>query len=241
MDSFKMIRLLSPTLLLGLVALALGLPMAFSQQDGKGRQSVESPACHCQSITLDFEKEVQTQPPREFVFSPSFEAERHEWRVESDRSNQVLVRKLFQSDDRHVSLAIVDKPEALAVSLSIRIKSVDGKEDKNGGLVWRYADPKNYLLARLDISDKRVRLYRVVNGNRIKFGEETDLPLSVDTWYTLRVEHRRDKIKVYLDNEAIIIEKETHFHKAGRVGLYVNEDAQTSFDDFEVTAMGEVK
>ena len=150
MDSFKMIRLLSPTLLLDLVALALGLPMAFFQQDdGKGRRLVESPACHCQGLTLDFEREVQNQPPREFVFSPSLETERHEWRVESDRGNQVLVRKL--------------------------------------------------------------------------------------------VEHRRDKIKVYLDNEAIIIEKETHFHKAGRVGLYANENAQTSFDDFEVRSMGENK
>ena len=86
-----------------------------------------------------------------------------------------------------------------------------------------------------------VRLYRVVNGNRVKFGEEINLPLSVGTWYTLRVEHRRDKIKVYVNDEALIIEKETHFQKAGRIGLYANENANTFFDDFEARSMGEIK
>ena len=93
--------------------------------------------------------------------------------------------------------------------------------------------------AELLAFDKRVRLYRVVNGHRVKFGEEINLPLSAGTWYTLRVEHRQDKIKVYLDGEAVIVEKETHFQKAGRVGLYANENARTFFDDFEARSMVE--
>ena len=196
---------------------------------------------HCQDVNRDFEKEGLKQPPSEFSFVPSVSMEEHEWRVERDGDNQVLVRKVVDNADRHESLAVLDKTELLAVSLSIRIKSNEGNEDKNGGLVWRYADSKNYLLARLDVTDKRVRLYRVVNGNRVKFGEEINLPLSVGTWYTLRVEHRRDKIKVYVNDEALIIEKETHFQKAGRIGLYANENANTFFDDFEARSMDEIK
>ncbi len=193
----------------------------------------------CMDEKRDFEKDRINQPPSEFSFVPSHKMERHEWLVEQDGENQVLVRKPAKNDDRHISLAIADKPELLDVFLTIRVKANEGKDDKNGGLVWRYADPKNYLLARLDVTDKRVRLYRIVNGNRIKFGEENNLPLSVGKWYKLRVEHRRDKIKVYLDDEALIIEKESHFQKAGRVGLYANEDAQTLFDDFEIRSLGE--
>ncbi len=187
----------------------------------------------------DFEMDEVQKLPKGFTTVPSVKAGKEHWRVERDGVNQMLVRRLGHGDDRQVSLAIAEKVELMDLSMSLRIKSNAGKQDKNGGLVWRYADPRNYLLARLDFTDRRVRLYRVVNGNRIKFGEESNLRLSADTWYTLRVEHRRDKIKVYLDDEALIIEKETHFQKAGRVGLYANEDAQTFFDDFEVRSLVE--
>jgi Domain of Unknown Function (DUF1080) len=188
-----------------------------------------------------FEKEELERPPQGFTFSPSNEAARKQWQVAQDGDNRVLARLMNAKDEHEISLAIQTTLEVENLILDVRVKAVSGERDKNAGLVWRYQDSKNYLLARLDVSDKRVRLYRVVNGNRVKFGEEDDLRLKADTWYTLRVEHRDDKIKVYLDGDAIIVERDKHFQKAGRVGLYANEDAKTYFDDFHVRPLDDEK
>lgn len=188
----------------------------------------------------DFEKEGLNHPPDSFSFVPTHNQPK-EWQVVQDGDNRVLSRRHANDKEGEVSLAVTEKAKLLDVFVSARIKALDGKGDKNGGLIWRYKDSKNYLLARLDIADKRVRLYRVVNGNRVKFGEESNLRVAAGMWYTLRVEHRSDKIKVYLDDEALIIEKDTHFRKAGRVGLYANEDSESYFDDFEVRSTGEKK
>jgi hypothetical protein len=48
----------------------------------------------------------------------------------------------------------------------------------------------------------------------------------------LRVEHKGDTVKVYLDDEVLIVEKDRHFREAGKVGLWTKADAQTYFDDF---------
>ena len=78
------------------------------------------------SENRDFEMENLRLPPERFSFTPACNDARHEWQVEQDGNNQVLVRRLTKSNDRHVSLAIADKPELLDVFLSVRIKSDAG-------------------------------------------------------------------------------------------------------------------
>ncbi|TWU15478.1 hypothetical protein Poly21_26740 [Allorhodopirellula heiligendammensis] len=88
-------------------------------------------------------------------------------------------------------------------------------------------------------SVQRIRLYRVVNGNRVQFGVSEKIPIKSYEWYRLRVEHRGLIVKVYLDGEAFIIEQDQHFFRGGRVGLWTQTDAVTFFDDFDVEALEE--
>lgn len=192
-----------------------------------------------ESIKHDFSKDELNQAPKRFSFSGSRQTSNQQWKCIQDGDNRVLARRLVKDKDQSVALAVAENLQFRDLAIAAKIKSLGGRRDQNGGLVWRYKDSNNYLLARLDVEDDRVRLYRIVNGNRIRFGEESDLRLREGKWYTLRVEHRGDKIKIYLDDEAIIVERDKHFKSAGQAGLYVNEDAETYFDDFEVRSLGD--
>lgn len=166
--------------------------------------------------------------PVEFSFAHDGPA--GDWKIISDGTNKVLAQR-DKTEDRHrTALALIDV-DLKSVKIEVRIKCVSGEKDRTGGVVWRYRDANNYLLARVDVEDDRVRLYRVVNGNRIRFGKEDDVNLRTNRWYTLRIEHDDQTVKVYLDGEVLIVERDQHFPLPGKLGLWTKADAVTYFDD----------
>jgi hypothetical protein len=50
--------------------------------------------------------------------------------------------------------------------LSVKVKPVAGKEDRAGGLVFRYRDPDNYYLVRANALENSIVLYKVEDGKR---------------------------------------------------------------------------
>jgi hypothetical protein len=187
--------------------------------------------------TWDFEKDQVDGPPKGFYFDVTRRGPKAKWRVVQDGDNRVLAQLDTSRQRRRYALAVVEDLKFKDVKLKAKIKVAAGNGEPTGGVVWRYKNSENYLVARLDFSDNRVRLYRVVNGNRVMFGRGDKLPLRADQWYTLRVEHKDNKIKVYLDDEVLIVEKDRHFRNAGKVGLWTQADAETYFDDFFVEGL----
>jgi hypothetical protein len=185
------------------------------------------------SSTWKFESDREEREPKGFYFDETGRAPGAKWRVLRDGDNNVLAQLDTSREKNRFALAVVEDVRLKDVKLTVRIKAVAGDVDQSGGLVWRYRNSENYLVARLSVPDKSVCLYRVVGGNRIKFGEQEKLSLKAGTWYTLRVDHRGRNIKVYLDNEALFVEKDRHFDDSGKVGLWTRADAVTYFDDFE--------
>jgi hypothetical protein len=185
-------------------------------------------------FTFDFQADRVGQRPQGFYFDETRGGAEGKWRVVQDGENQVLAQVDRARDKQRFALAVVKDCKLKDVKLAVKIKSVAGEQEATGGVVWRYRNSENYLVARVDILDKRVRLYRVVNGNLATFGREDGLKLKPDTWYTLRVEHKGNTVKVYLDDEVLIVEKDRHFRDAGKVGLWTKADAKTYFDDFRL-------
>ena len=62
-------------------------------------------------------------------------------------------------------------------SPSVAIKAVQGKIDQGGGPIWRYKDPGNYYVVRVNPREANFRLYKVVAGKRthIAFGPRLSL------------------------------------------------------------------
>ncbi|HEX6963727.1 MAG TPA: family 16 glycoside hydrolase, partial [Lacipirellula sp.] len=120
------------------------------------------------------------------------------------------------------------------VDMTVRIKAVRGEREQSGGLVWRYKNPGSYLVARLDVADGNVRLFRFWNGNRVQIGLKGELPLKTGEWYTLRVEHQGKHIKVYLNGDIMFMVHDKHFHHPGQVGLWTKSHSVMYFDDLSV-------
>jgi hypothetical protein len=181
--------------------------------------------------TWSFDKDQPDEKPAGFYFDDTGRAPDGKWRVIVDEGNQVLAQLDRSRDRNRYALAVVENSSIEHLKASVRMKAVEGDVDQAGGVMWRYRDSENYLVARLDVSERNLRLYRFVDGNRVQFGVKEDLNVKLGQWYTLRVEHRGREVKVYLDEDILLIERDRHFRRPGKIGLWTIADSVIHFDD----------
>ena len=112
-----------------------------------------------------------------------------------------------------------------------RFKSVSGREDQAGGVIWRWKDGDNYYIARANALENNISLYHTSGGRRITI-KYVDAPVPANVWHTLRVEFSGKRIKVVLNGKAYIDLEDTHIAGSGAVGLWTKADSVTAFDDF---------
>jgi hypothetical protein len=181
----------------------------------------------------DFEKDAVGKTPAGFYFDTTRDAPSGKWQIVEDEGKRVLAQLDEKREKWRYALAVVEDSSLKDLKLSVKIKAVKGQLDQGGGLVWRYRNSENYLVARLDVTDGDVRLFRVSDGNSTPFGIKQDLDLKPDQWYTLRVVHVGCEIKVYLDDDVVIMKHEKHFERSGKVGLWTKSDSVMLFDDLQ--------
>lgn len=121
--------------------------------------------------------------------------------------------------------------------VELKFKSIAGREDQAGGVVWRFTGPRSYYVARANALENNVSLYYMWLGLRrtIKY---VDAPVPAGQWNTLRVEFQGEKIKVILNGKTYIDVRDGHISAAGQVGVWTKADSVTAFDDF---SYGELK
>jgi hypothetical protein len=186
------------------------------------------------ATTWSFDTDDVDKEPAGFEFTTTAKSPAGKWRVVQDGDAKVLAQLDADKTDRRFAMAVAKEPSLADVKLSVRAKPVSGEVDQAAGLVWRYQDADNYYVARSNVLESNVRLYRVVNGNRIKFAGKEEIKLKAGEWHTLRVEHRGATIKVWLGDELVIEAGDKTFEKAGRVGVWTKADSVTHFDDLTV-------
>jgi hypothetical protein len=184
--------------------------------------------------TWNFDSGPIDKPPSNFYFDTTNDRPEGRWQVIADGAQRVLAQLDNHRDRRRMALSIVRDVEVKDVRLTCRIKVVAGEAEQSAGIVWRYRNSENYLAARLDPVEKNIRLYRVVDGNRVGFGGADRRKLESNRWYTLRIEHRGRLVKVYLDDEMLFDERDRHFTRAGKIGLWTKGDSIVYFDDLHV-------
>jgi len=115
--------------------------------------------------------------------------------------------------------------------VEVKFKPVEGKEDRAGGIVWRFKDGDNYYIARANALEGNVSVYHTTRGNRhtIKY---VDAPVAPNQWHTLRAEFAGTHIKIMLDGKQYIDLEDEHISGAGAVGVWTKADSVTAFDDF---------
>ena len=119
--------------------------------------------------------------------------------------------------------------------VEVKFKSLGGKEDQAGGVVWRWKDSDNYYVARANALEDNVSLYYTANGRRITI-KYVDAPVAKKTWHTLRVDFSDRRIRVSLNGKTVIEVDDTHISGPGAVGMWTKADSVTAFDDFSYGA-----
>ena len=126
-----------------------------------------------------------------------------------------------------------------------RFRPVDGREDRAGGVVWRWRDADNYYIARGNALESNVVAYKIVKGRRTDlapvgsprgaYGVKVEVAAGV--WHTLRVDFTGPEFVVTYDGQRLFTVRDETFPAAGSVGIWSKADSTTEFDRFRYEAM----
>ena len=121
-----------------------------------------------------------------------------------------------------------------------RFRPREGREDRAGGVVWRWRDANNYYVARANALEDNVVAYKMVGGRRSDlkpvgaaaraYGVKTKV--TSDAWHTLRVEFAGPEFSVHFDGARLFAVRDDTFAEPGRVGVWSKADSVTEFEGF---------
>ena len=153
------------------------------------------------------------------------------WSVEADPDAPSPPNVLRQSGTGDFPWCVKQGTSIADGFVEVKFKAITGREDRAGGVVWRWKDGDNYYVARGNALEDNVSLYYTENGRR-KTIKYVDAPVVGNVWHQLRVEFHGARIRVLLDGKAYIELDDAHIAGAGAVGVWTKADSVTAFDDF---------
>jgi hypothetical protein len=119
------------------------------------------------------------------------------------------------------------------VDVSVRFKPISGREDASGGIVFRFAEGRYYVI-RANALENNFNFYYYDRGRREISGASVKAP-ALGQWHKLRVTAVGERIQGWLNDQKLIDRQDTRF-KSGSIGLWTKADSVTAFDDLTVTA-----
>ena len=180
--------------------------------------------------TINFDKERPGTLPADWIAGVTGSG-KPRWAVESDPSAPSAPNVLKQSGSGDFPWCVKKGVSITDGFAEVKFKSLAGKEDQAGGVVWRWKDGDNYYVARANALENNVSLYYTESGRR-KTVKYIDAPVAGNTWHTLRVDFSGRSIKVALDGKTYIDLDDAHLSGGGAVGVWTKADSTTAFDDF---------
>jgi hypothetical protein len=153
------------------------------------------------------------------------------WTIEPDTTAPSGKQVLKQTGVADFSWCVLKRASVVDGTVEVKFKPVSGKEDRAGGLVWRWKDGDNYYVARANALENNVSLYYTEKGRRITI-KYVVAPVPANRWHTLRVEFSQNNIKVFLNGKKHIDIEDSHIAGPGALGVWTKADSVTSFDDF---------
>jgi hypothetical protein len=167
------------------------------------------------------------------------------WKVEADATapskSGLVLTQTAKSPRATFNLCVADAGTYQDVEVHVSFKSLRGRDDQGGGVVWRYQDAKNYYVCRFNPLEDNFRLYKVVDGKRRQIESAEPLSAKAGAWHTLSIKHQGDRIECSLNGKRNIQAKDDAIKGGGKVGLWTKADAVTSFDQFVVRDLGKRK
>src|SRR6516162_1114583 len=146
-----------------------------------------------------FSKDDVGKVPTGWKVEKTGKGEGSEWKVVEDGTapsrSGVALAQLAKSPGGVFNICVAEDTRYKDVELSVSFKAVAGDSDQGGGFVWRYQDPNNYYICRMNPLEDNYRVYHVVNGKRIQIGGKEGIKVPVGEWHKLKVEVKGNKMK----------------------------------------------
>jgi hypothetical protein len=117
------------------------------------------------------------------------------------------------------------------IDVSMKFRPISGREDASGGIVFRFADGKYYVV-RANALEDNFRLYSYDRDRRQLATASVKAP-ALGGWHTVRVVAVGDHIQAWLNGTRYLDHRDARF-RSGRVGLWTKADSVTAFDDLAV-------
>jgi hypothetical protein len=117
------------------------------------------------------------------------------------------------------------------VDVSMGFKPISGREDASGGIVFRFADGKYYIV-RANALENNFRLYSYDRDRRQLATASVKAP-ALGQWHAIRVVAVGDHVQAWLNGTRYLDHRDSRF-TSGRVGLWTKADSITAFDDLTI-------
>jgi protein-tyrosine-phosphatase len=157
------------------------------------------------------------------------------WTIEKDDTAPSKPNVLKQSGVATYPVCFKDDTNLKDGFVEVKFKSISGKEDQAGGVVWRLKDANNYYVARANALEDNVTIYDTVNGRRTE-RKRANMKVATNQWHTLRVDFQGTHFTVTFDGKKAIEWDDEKFKDAGKIGVWTKADSVTEFDDFSYSA-----
>ena len=154
------------------------------------------------------------------------------WTVEEMPGAPSGKKVLVQRATRNPFDVIVAPPGPYtAVDVSVKFNPISGREDASGGIVFRFADGRYYVV-RANALEDNFRLYAYDRGRR-QLASARVTPPALGRWHSLRVVAVGDHMQAWLNGGLYLDHRDARF-KSGRIGLWTKADSITAFDDLVI-------
>ena len=186
---------------------------------------------------------VTAEPDVRFDFTKplaNWETVAGQWTIE-DVPGAVNEKALVQrAIDNSFNVIVAPGGPYTNVEVSVRFKPISGREDASGGIVFRFAEGRYYLIRANALEDNfnlyyfdRDTWFAFLTGGRFEItGASTKAP-ALGEWHALRIAAQGDHIEGWLNGRPLIDHRDSRF-TAGRVGLWAKADSVTAFDSLVV-------
>jgi hypothetical protein len=182
------------------------------------------------SDSVNFDNAPAGQPPTGWTATRTGSGNA-KWTIEKDDSAPSRPNVLKQSGTATYPVCFKDDTSLKDGFVEVKFKSISGKEDQAGGVVWRLKDANNYYVARANALEDNVTIYDTVNGRRTE-RKRANMKVAPNQWHTLRVEFQGSHFTVTFDGKKALEWDDQTFKDAGKVGVWTKADSVTAFDDF---------
>ncbi|HTE06725.1 MAG TPA: PDZ domain-containing protein [Planctomycetota bacterium] len=134
-------------------------------------------------------------------------------------------------------MALVDGWRAADVEGRVRFRFAGGRIDRAAGIVLRYRDPGNYLVARVNAAEADLRIFRVAGGLRTTLpGGKVAAPCDDGAWHELSFRARGTELTASFNGSATATTHDAWFLDGG-VGVWTKSDSLTEFDELSFTPL----